>query len=129
MTTSTTPLTPDVPGVRNLELDPHHHWVWTGWRDRTPIRVLVIDGLRLPLAPVRAAIEGLIEATRHRFAETIYGVHELAESGVIQGTQSLHDATERFGPDGDIGHLIAYSLVLAPILYLLWARPRASAAA
>ena len=30
----------------------------------------------------------------------IYGVHELAESGVIQGSQAFHDATEVFGPDG-----------------------------
>ena len=30
----------------------------------------------------------------------VYGVHELAESGVIQGSQAFHDATEMFGPDG-----------------------------
>lgn len=61
----------------------------------------------------------------------IYGVHELAESGVIEGSQAFHDATERFGPEGDIGAYIAYSLVLAPILYLIWARrapPRPSPA-
>jgi high-affinity iron transporter len=52
----------------------------------------------------------------------IYGVHELAESGVIQGSQSFHDATELFGPDGKVGHVISYSLLAAPVLYLLWAR-------
>jgi high-affinity iron transporter len=52
----------------------------------------------------------------------VYGVHELAESGVIQGSQAFHDATELFGPDGKIGHALSYSLVLAPLLYLLWAR-------
>lgn len=57
----------------------------------------------------------------------IYGVHELAESGVIKGSQAFHDATEVFGPDGRIGHLISYSLLGAPLLYLIWAR-RASAA-
>ena len=40
----------------------------------------------------------------------IYGVHELAESGVIKGTQAFHDATEVFGPDGRVGHALSYSL-------------------
>jgi high-affinity iron transporter len=52
----------------------------------------------------------------------IYGVHELAESGVIQGSQAFHDATEILGPDGRIGHYISYSLLLAPLVYVLWAR-------
>ena len=52
----------------------------------------------------------------------VYGVHELAESGVIKGSQAFHDATEVFGPDGKIGHLISYSLLAAPLLYVLWAR-------
>ena len=52
----------------------------------------------------------------------IYGVHELAESGVIQGSQAFHDATEVFGPDGMIGHVLSYSLLAAPLLYLFWAR-------
>jgi high-affinity iron transporter len=48
----------------------------------------------------------------------VYGVHELAESGFIKGSQAFHDATERFGPDGDIGKWLAYSLALAPLVYL-----------
>ncbi len=52
----------------------------------------------------------------------VYGVHELAESGVIGGSQAFHDATEKFGPDGPIGHAVSYSLLAAPLLYLLWAR-------
>ena len=56
----------------------------------------------------------------------IYGVHELAESGVIGGTQAFHDATEKFGPDGQIGHVLSYSLLGAPLLYLLWARRAAA---
>jgi high-affinity iron transporter len=52
----------------------------------------------------------------------IYGVHELAESGVITGSQAFHDATEIFGPDGPIGHVLSYSLLGAPLLYLFWAR-------
>jgi high-affinity iron transporter len=56
----------------------------------------------------------------------VYGIHELAESGVIQGTQAFHDATERFGPDGQIGHALSYSLLAAPLLYLFWARRAAA---
>ena len=57
----------------------------------------------------------------------IYGVHELAESGVIKGTQAFHDATELFGPDGRVGHALSYSLLAAPLLYLVWARRAAAA--
>ena len=57
----------------------------------------------------------------------IYGVHELAESGVIEGSQAFHDATELFGPDGRIGHALSYSLLGAPLLYLIWARRAAAA--
>jgi len=52
----------------------------------------------------------------------VYGVHELAESGVIHGSQAFHDATEIMGPDGDVGHLLSYSLLAAPLLYVFWAR-------
>jgi high-affinity iron transporter len=54
----------------------------------------------------------------------IYGVHELAESGWIQGSQAFHDATERFGPDGNIGKWLAYSLAAAPLVYLVLDRFR-----
>jgi high-affinity iron transporter len=54
----------------------------------------------------------------------IYGVHELAESGIIQGSQGFHDATERFGPDGDIGKWLTFSLAGAPFLYVLLDRLR-----
>jgi high-affinity iron transporter len=52
----------------------------------------------------------------------VYGVHELAESGVIHGSQAFHDATEVFGPDGPVGHLISYSLLAAPLAYVALAR-------
>ena len=52
----------------------------------------------------------------------VYGVHELAESGVIQGSQAFHDATEVFGPQGWIGHIISYSLLGAPLIYVFLAR-------
>ena len=52
----------------------------------------------------------------------IYGVHELAESGVIKGTQAFHDATELFGPDGRIGHALSYSLLARRCSILLGRR-------
>jgi high-affinity iron transporter len=53
------------------------------------------------------------------FQLLIYGIHELAESGAIEGSQGFHDATEIAGPDGVVGHVISYSLLAAPLLYLL----------
>jgi hypothetical protein len=41
---------------------------------------------------------------------------------VIHGSQAFHDATELFGPQGSVGHAISYSLLGAPLLYVLWAR-------
>jgi high-affinity iron transporter len=52
----------------------------------------------------------------------VYGVHELAESGVIEGSEAFHNATELFGPQGRVGHLMSYSLLTAPLVYLVWAR-------
>jgi high-affinity iron transporter len=54
----------------------------------------------------------------------IYGVHEMAESGFIKGSQAFHDATERFGPDGDIGKWLTFSLAGAPFLYVILDRLR-----
>jgi high-affinity iron transporter len=56
------------------------------------------------------------------FQLLVYGVHELAESGVIEGSQGFHDATEIAGPDGSVGHVISYSLLAAPLLYVLLSR-------
>jgi high-affinity iron transporter len=61
------------------------------------------------------------------FQLVVYGIHELAESGVIEGSQGFHDATEIVGPDGFVGHLLSYALLAAPLLYLIWNR-RGSAA-
>jgi high-affinity iron transporter len=56
----------------------------------------------------------------------LYGLHELAESGVVAGdrVQSFHNATERLGPQGDIGQWFTFSLAGAPLLYLLLDRLR-----
>jgi high-affinity iron transporter len=83
-------------------------WTWTKFANRLNLPVVLkVTALFLALFLLQLVI---------------YGVHELAESGVIQGSQAFHDATEILGPDGRIGHLISYSLLGAPLLYLFWAR-------
>lgn len=46
----------------------------------------------------------------------LWGVHELAESGVIHGSQGFHDATERLGPEGDIGTVFALIVGSVPLI-------------
>jgi high-affinity iron transporter len=59
----------------------------------------------------------------------LYGVHELAEARLFPASQAIHDATEVLGPDGWIGHLLAYSLAVVPTAWLvrLWWRRRRGA--
>jgi high-affinity iron transporter len=83
-------------------------WSWTHWGRRLNMNaILKVTALFLGLFLVQLLV---------------YGVHELAESGVIHGSQAFHDATELFGPQGSIGHALSYSLLGAPLLYLVWAR-------
>jgi high-affinity iron transporter len=83
-------------------------WTWTRWGRRLNMSVLLkVTALFLGVFLVQLLV---------------FGVHELAESGVIHGSQAFHDATEQFGPDGEIGHVLSYSLLAAPLLYLFWAR-------
>jgi high-affinity iron transporter len=58
----------------------------------------------------------------------LYGVHELSEAGVFPSSQAIHDATEILGPDGRIGHLLAYALAIVPTAWLAatWFRRRAA---
>jgi high-affinity iron transporter len=58
----------------------------------------------------------------------LYGVHELSEARVLPASEAIHNATEILGPDGKIGHLLAYSLAVVPTLWffaLWWKRRRA----
>jgi high-affinity iron transporter len=88
-------------------------WTWTRFAHRLNLGVVLkVTSIFLGLFLVQLLI---------------YGVHELAESGVIEGSRAFHDATEVVGPDGRFGHLLSYSLLAAPLLYLFWAR-RAKAA-
>jgi high-affinity iron transporter len=58
----------------------------------------------------------------------LYGVHELSEAGVLPYSQTVHDATEILGPDGRVGHLLAYLLAIVPTVWLagLWWKKRAA---
>jgi high-affinity iron transporter len=48
----------------------------------------------------------------------IYGVHELTEANLFQGSEALHWATEPYGPDGRYGQLLTYALVALPVAWL-----------
>lgn len=83
-------------------------WIWSHFSSRLQIGlVLRVTSIFLALFLVQLLI---------------YGLHELAESGIVQGVEGFHDATERFGPQGDIGQWITFSLAGAPLLYLLLSR-------
>ncbi len=58
----------------------------------------------------------------------LYGVHELSEARILPASQAVHDATEILGPDGIIGHVLAYALAIVPTVWLasLWVRRRAA---
>ncbi len=59
----------------------------------------------------------------------LYGVHELSEARLFPASQAIHDATEILGPDGVIGHLLAYALAVIPTAWLsaLWWKRRRAA--
>ncbi len=83
-------------------------WIWSRYAHRLNLGVVL---------KVTAVF-----LTLFLFQLVVFGVHELAESGVIEGSQGFHDATEAMGPDGFIGHLLSYSLLAAPLVYMLWNR-------
>ncbi|MGH8617299.1 MAG: FTR1 family protein [Burkholderiales bacterium] len=60
----------------------------------------------------------------------LYGFHELTEAGVVPFIDNAHwhDATEDWA-EGTIGGLITYTMVLAPLAWLLFATLRGRAAA
>ena len=61
----------------------------------------------------------------------LYGGHELSEAGIFPSSQAIHDATEILGPDGKIGHLLAYLLAVVPTVWLAatWWKRRGEAPA
>ena len=48
----------------------------------------------------------------------IYGVHELSEQQYLPWSEEIHVATESWGPDSTIGHLLTYMLVVLPLGWL-----------
>ena len=48
----------------------------------------------------------------------IYGFHELAEANVLPNSETLHWATEPYGPDGVYGQYLTYLLVALPLGWL-----------
>jgi high-affinity iron transporter len=48
----------------------------------------------------------------------IYGFHELAEANVLPNSETLHWATEPYGPDGIYGQYLTYLLVALPLGWL-----------
>lgn len=51
----------------------------------------------------------------------IYGFHELTEANLFPGSETLHWATEPYGPDGRYGQFLTYLLVLLPLGWLAFA--------
>lgn len=53
----------------------------------------------------------------------IYAFHEFSEAEALPGldNQWWHVATEPYGPEGQYGAWLSYSLVIAPLAFLAWA--------
>ena len=49
----------------------------------------------------------------------IAGTHEMSEQGYLPFSNSIHAATESWGPDSPFGHMLSYLLVVAPLGWLL----------
>ena len=57
----------------------------------------------------------------------IYGFHELTEAKLFPYSETLHWATEPYGPDGRYGRYLTYLLVIMPLGWLVfssWRGPR-----
>jgi high-affinity iron transporter len=48
----------------------------------------------------------------------IYGLHELTEANLWAGAETLHWATEPYGPDGRYGQFLSYLLLALPVGWL-----------
>jgi high-affinity iron transporter len=49
----------------------------------------------------------------------IYGFHELTEANIFPYSETLHWATEPYGPDGRYGQYLTYLLVMLPLGWLV----------
>jgi high-affinity iron transporter len=48
----------------------------------------------------------------------IRGVHEMSEQNLLPWSESIHTATEAWGPDSPFGHLLTYLLLILPLAWL-----------
>jgi high-affinity iron transporter len=48
----------------------------------------------------------------------IFGVHEMSEQSMLPYSEILHAKTESWGPDSRFGHMLTYSLVILPLVWL-----------
>ena len=49
----------------------------------------------------------------------IAGTHEMSEQGYLPFSDTIHTATESWGPDSTFGHVLTYLLVILPLGWLL----------
>jgi high-affinity iron transporter len=49
----------------------------------------------------------------------IQGTHEMAEQNFLPYSETIHTATEAWGPDSPFGHLLTYFLVILPLGWLM----------
>ena len=49
----------------------------------------------------------------------IQGTHEMAEQSFLPYSETIHAATEAWGPDSAFGHLLTYLLVILPLAWLV----------
>ena len=50
----------------------------------------------------------------------VYGFHELTEANIFPYSETLHWATEPYGPDGRYGRYFTYLLVALPLGWLAY---------
>lgn len=48
----------------------------------------------------------------------IHGVHEMSEQHMLPWSETIHAATESWGPDSPFGHLLTYLLLILPLTWL-----------
>jgi high-affinity iron transporter len=79
-------------------------WAWVRWGHRLDLGlVLQVSAVFLLVFVVQLLL---------------YGFHELTEANLFPASESLHAATEPYGPDGTYGKLLSYLLVILPLGWL-----------
>lgn len=85
-------------------------WTWARWGHRLNLGVfLQVTAVFLLVFVVQLVV---------------YGFHELTEASLLPYSETLHWATEPYGPDGIYGRFLSYMLVLLPCAWLAVAAVR-----